>query len=67
MHKWTIQVTYDANGEDGKKFRARSVFQTEANDPASAYQNAIDAFRGRDDVKLGAIICGHYSMIWESE
>jgi len=63
MHKWTIQVTYDANGEDGKKFRARSVFQTEADDLASAYQNATDAFRGRDDVKLGAIIRGHHRMI----
>ena len=60
MHNWTIQVSYDANDEDGKKFRARTVFQTEAEDIRGAYQNATDAFRNRDDVKLGAIMRGHH-------
>ena len=60
MPKWTIQVSYDANDEDGKKFRARTVFHTESEDLGGAYQNATDAFRNRDDVKLGAIMRGHH-------
>ena len=60
MKKWTIQVTYDANNEDGKKFRARTVFQTEAENIGQAYKTADEAFKGRDDVKLGEIISGHH-------
>jgi hypothetical protein len=61
--KWSIQVNYDAQDDNGKKVRARSVFQTEAEDIGQAYANAEKTFAGRTDVKLGAIVPGHHMII----
>jgi len=63
MKKWTIQVTYDSSKDDGKKFRARTVFWTEAEDLLLAYKNAEESFKGREDIKLGAILPGHHGMM----
>ena len=63
MKKWTIQVTYDRVDDNNKKHRARTVFQTEAETLSEAYKNADEAFNGRPDVKLGAILPGHHTMV----
>jgi hypothetical protein len=61
-YKWTIQITYTANKEDGKNFQARTVFWTEAPNVGSAYKKAEKSFKGRD-VKFGAIIHGHHQRM----
>jgi len=63
MKKWTISVAYDANNEDGKKFRAKTVFQTEAEDMLSAYKIAEKAFENKSDIKLGAILLGNHMIM----
>ena len=61
--KWSIQVNYDTQDDNSKKVRARSVFQTEAEDIGQAYANAEKTFAGRSDVKFGAIVPGHHMAI----
>jgi len=60
MKKWTISVAYEATNDDGKKFRAKTVFQTEAENISAAYKAADQAFKNKSDVKLGAILPGHH-------
>jgi hypothetical protein len=63
MKKWTISVAYEANNDDGKKFRAKTVFQTEAEDISAAYKVADQTFKDRSDVKLGAILPGYHMIM----
>jgi hypothetical protein len=60
MKKWTISVAYEATNDDGKKFRAKTVFQTEAENISAAYKAADQAFKNKSDVKLLAILPGHH-------
>lgn len=61
--KWTIQVYYTANDDNGKQFRAISCFQCEAPDLPSAYKVAENAdWGGHEPVKFGAIVPGWVVM-----
>lgn len=59
--KWSIQVNYTARDDDGKPFRARTVFQTEADDLPCAYRNADVVKAQYENVLFGAIIPGHHA------
>lgn len=62
LKPFSIQVSYDTSNDDGKQFRARAVFQTEACCARFAYALAEEAFAGRD-AKLGAILPGRHLVI----
>ena len=55
---WTIQISYTANGDDGRPFRARSAIHVNAPDIPSAYAEAEKA--AINGAKLGAIVPGHH-------
>jgi hypothetical protein len=60
MNKYSIQVFYDVEDELKGKFRACTVFQLESSGISEAYETAERAFKGRQGLKFGAIIQGHY-------
>lgn len=55
---WTIQVFYQAHSDDGKPFRATSVFQCAASSVGAAY--AIAEKTLGPERKLGAILPGRH-------
>ena len=59
--KYTIQITYKANDDNGKAISAKSAYWVDAEDIPSAYAKAEKAFAGRD-VKFGFILEGHHSL-----
>lgn len=61
--KWSIQVDYEMQDDDGVPRRARTVFHAEGETIAIAYASAESAFAGRK-VKLGAIIPGHKNGVF---
>lgn len=64
--KFSIQVNYKAHGDDGKDFRARTIYQVEATSDwpdgiKEAYKKAEKAFSDRSGVTFGAIIPGWHN------
>lgn len=54
-------MTYSTTDDNGKRFRAKSAIQVNAEDLASAYLEAEKA--NLSDMKLGAIIPGHHQEV----
>lgn len=61
MKKWSIQVFFVSRDDDGKPFRAKTIIHVEAQDISEAYRVAESSLKGREGVKLGAIIPGHHT------
>jgi hypothetical protein len=55
---WTIDVSYDAKDDSGKSFRAKSVFQVQAETMREAYD--VAQLCARPDMKFGAIMPGNH-------
>lgn len=59
MQKWTIQVFYNTNDDQGKSFRATSVTHVEAESVGEAYAKA-EEYLNSSVYKLGAILPGEH-------
>lgn len=59
--RYTIQIFYQARTDEGKPFRATSVYHTLALDVGQAYKNAEKVFG--DKFKFGACLLGHHLRI----
>lgn len=58
---WTMQISYNVRDDNGKLFRARSVYQVEAADVREAYKKASLDLGER--FKLGAIMPGRHMVV----
>lgn len=64
VKKWTIALDYDANNDEGKKFRARSAVHVESENLLAAYEAAEKMFLGSTaKPKFGAIVPGWHLIV----
>lgn len=64
LKKWSVSIDYTARDDNGKQFRARTLFHVEAKDVPAAYAIASAAdWTGYETVKLGFIIPGWHERI----
>lgn len=63
MKPWTIQVTWTERDDDGKTFRARTVFQTMAPDLPTAYKQAEQVRELKPTAVFGACVQAHVDRL----